>query len=123
MTDKWNPFNEAEFRLDRYDHFFPREIVANAFGKHPQELEDWLGEICPDNYCYVWVREKQIWGNGRVPRILGDLVGMPKNAAMALKLITSIDILYCDSFNIIKQYERDHVYSYNVEQLDDSKIF
>ncbi len=122
MADEWCPFDEAEFRLDQYDHFFPREMVADIFGSHPQELEDWLTENCPNNYCYVWVRETYTWGSGKGPQIVGDLVGMPKDVAIALKLITSVEILYSNSFNIKKIYKRDNVYIFCVEHLEDSKI-
>jgi len=124
VTDKWSPFDEAEFQLDQYDHFFPRGIVAKAFDNHPQLLEDWLGENCPDNYCYVWVYSAP--DSSRHLRIVGDLIGTPKDVALALKLITSVDILHRDSFIITKRYggyggeSRD---SYRVEQLQDSKIF
>ena len=124
MIDEWSPFHKAEFHLPRYNNFFPREIVEEAFGNHPQILEDWLTENCPNNYCYVWVYSTNWSGN---PKIIGDLIGMPKDVALALKLITSVNILHRDSFVITNRYSSyfskgNGQVSYRVESHD-SKIF
>ncbi len=96
MSENWSPFDEGEYKLPEYDHFFPLEKVADIFGDHPQVFEDWLGENCPNNYCYVWIWSQKDFKNS----IVGDLVGVPEDIAFIIKLMTGIDFVSTSNFYI-----------------------
>ncbi len=93
MSKDWSPYDEAEYKLPEYEHFFQREKVVSIFGGHPQVFEDWLVENCPRNYCYVWV-----WN--RKDKIVDDLIAVPKDIALAITLITGIDFVSKSNFHI-----------------------
>ena len=96
MNEEWSPYDEGEYHLSKYNHFFDRDIVAEGFG-NIQDLEDWLVEHCPDNYCYAWINGEDLNHN---PVIIDQLVGVPENLVMAIKLITSIHPFLYSDFNI-----------------------
>lgn len=97
MGKKWNPFTEADERMNKYKYFFPRDEISKMLG-HPQVFEDWLHEHSPDNYCYVWVWDPNRVSNG----IVGDLVGVVEKLVLALKLMTGIDPILHNNFVIRK---------------------
>jgi len=97
--DKWSPFREAEQNLKKYLYFFNRDSISDAFGDHPQLLEDWLHERCPNNYCYVW-----LWSNSfnfsKPSSIVDYLIGVPEEIAMPLKLMTGLNPTIIDNYRV-----------------------
>ncbi len=108
MSEEWSPFIEAGCRLNRYEYFFPHNMVSREFGGHPEDFEAWLEENCPKNYCYVWV-----W---RDKRIVDDLVGVPENLVIVIKLMTSIDPHPRKKFDIQSWITTSGNVNYRVEQ-------
>lgn len=102
MSKSWSPFDEGEYKLLEYDYFFPRQKVAVIFGDHPQVFEDWLGENCPNNYCYIWVWDREYSKHS----IVDDLVAVPEDIAFVIKLMTVIDFSTKKDF-YIRDYQRD----------------
>lgn len=98
MTEKWSPFREAEHNLLDYDNFFDDQKTRSFF-ESPQSMEDWLYENCPNNFCYVWLHTRK-WGWQKGPIILGQLIGVPYNVSLALKLITGIDPYNLDDYEV-----------------------
>ncbi len=103
LKSYWSPFDETEYHLSNYEYFFPLSEVSEVFGDHPQIFEDWLKEHCPDNYCYVWV-----WDNSNKISIVGNLVGVPEELAMPLKLMTGIDPVPSNVYVIKQRYRNDY---------------
>ena len=91
----WCPFREARHHLDKYSYFFDRKALDKSSSEHPQVMEDFMHENCPQNYCYVWIRK----GLGE-SEIVGELVGVPKDVALAIKLIRGIDLVDTSRYKI-----------------------
>ena len=96
MTKKeWDPFREARQHLNKYSYFFDRKELEKSSSEHPQVLEDFMDENCSQNYCYVWIRK----GLGESD-IVGDLIGVPKDVALAIKLIYGLDLIDISRYKI-----------------------
>jgi len=54
-----------------------------------------MDENCPQNYCYVWIRK----GLGE-SEIVGDLIGVPKDVALAIKLMYGLDLIDTSRYSI-----------------------
>ncbi len=89
------PFREATQHLNKYSYFFDRKELDKSSSEHPQVLEDFMGENCPQNYCYVWIRK----GLGE-SEIVGELVGVPKDVALAIKLMRGVDLADTSRYKI-----------------------
>ena len=93
MNEEWSPYDEGEFHLPKYKHFFDRDVAAKEFGGY-DDLEDWLIENCPENYCYTWIYGEDLNHN---PIVVDQVVGVPENLVIAIKLITADQpFLYSD---------------------------
>lgn len=93
----WSPFDEAVNHLYRYKLLFPRDEVFDTCGDHPQMFEEWLDTNCHNNYCYAWVWSRK---GDFSTNIVNQLVGVPENLVMAVKLMSGIDPFTWDDFNV-----------------------
>ena len=105
MTKKeWDPFTEATKHLNKYSCFFDREELENSTTDHPQVLEDFMGENCPQNYCYSW-----LWTDLCRSQIDRMLIGVPKYIALAIKLRYGVDLIDTRKYKIEKNYNNNFV--------------
>lgn len=105
MTKKeWCPFKEADNNLDKYSYFFDDKELCISSTEHPQVMEDFMHENCPQNFCYVMIRKDFYDSN-----IVGRLIGLPKDVALAIKLMRNIDLIDSNLYEIRKAYYGDFV--------------
>lgn len=105
MTKKeWDPFTEATKHLNKYSCFFDQKELDNSTSDHPQVLEDFVGENCPQNYCYVW-----LWTDLCRTGIDRILIGVPEHIALAIKLSTGVDLIDKSRYEIGKRHDNNFV--------------
>lgn len=111
MTKKeWDPFTEAQQHLDRYSCFFDQKELDNSNSDHPQLLEDFMDENCPQNYCYAW-----LWTHMHNGGIDSLLIGVPEHIAFAIKLSTGVDPIDTSEYEIGKRCYNNHFVMYMEE--------
>ncbi|KKN44280.1 hypothetical protein LCGC14_0694850 [marine sediment metagenome] len=108
MTKKeWDPFSEADKNLNKYSYFFDLKELEKSSDEHPQVLEDFMDENCPQNYCYAW-----LWEGFHESKIVSMLVGVPKNIALAVKLTHGIDLVDTSGYGIEKRFYNNNFVMY-----------
>lgn len=108
MTKKeWDPFTEATKRLEKYSCFFDQKELDNSTSDHPQVLEEFMNENCPQNYCYAW-----LWEDICKTKIDRMLIGVPEHIALAIKLKYGVDLVDSSEYKIGNRFWNDDFVMY-----------
>lgn len=99
-TKDWSPFDEGEQFLDLYPFIFSREDLELSF-ESSQALEDFLMEIAPQSFCYVWRYAKSsnpvfVHGN-----LIEMVVAVQEDVAMILKIKTGLQPIDNSTYQLI----------------------
>jgi hypothetical protein len=102
---KWSPFSDGENNLPHYPFVFNMDEVCVHFN-HPQDLENTLNEIVPNEFCYGFCRSPKTFGASQSIRF-SYLAIKDESLAVWIKLQTGCTPIDKSKFQVRMSYYCD----------------